>query len=323
MIAFDRLNDAWKALPKASCQFYKIGPFTIQICSHNRSVMTKLTQAFAHLMTNSSSPPDLTICLWSDRKLPPLDWSLIHTNGYRGYANPPFYFHYFETIGALSAIDTQNGIAYYAIRDPKKLPWWVSGSPLQVIFHVYFRKKGIQLTHSACIANDKSGVLLAGKGGSGKSTTVLACLKEGFSSLGEDYVLLAPDHVYSIYQTAKWCPYTRILCPEYESYIENRDVADQEKALVHYRDLFPSQMISSSPLHAVVSLDIGTSAHLRKSNLQTSLQSLLLSTVMQLPHPDPCTARLLYGNIKTLDHFHLSLGPDLKENVSLLKEVFL
>lgn len=321
MISFDRLNKAWDLLPKPPFQFYKIGPFTVQICSHNRSVMAKLTRALAHLATEPSAP-DLTIRLWSGSKLPLLDWSLIQTNGYRGYAERPFYFHHFEMIGALSAIDTDKGIAYYAIRDPESLPWWVGGSPMQAIFHVWLREKGIQLTHSACIVNAKNGILLTGKGGSGKSTTVLACLTEGFATLGEDYILLAPDCAYSIYQTAKWRLPTRTMFPDYESYISNPDTANREKALIHYKEIFPSQMKSSSPIHAIVSLDIGNSSRLVKSNLRASLQSLLLTTAMQLPHPDPRTAKLLYDRLKNLDHYHLFLGPDSKANVHLLRGLF-
>ncbi len=150
----------------------------------------------------------------------------------------------------------------------------------------------------------------------------MACLEEGFATLGEDYVLLAPECAYSIYQTAKWQPYTRTLFPSYESHIANPDTANQEKALIHYMDLFPSQIISSSPIHAVVSLRIGTSSHLQKSDLRTSLQSLLLTTAMQLPHPDPRTSTLLHARIKQLDHYHLTLGPDLKTNVTLLRSLF-
>jgi hypothetical protein len=320
MICFEKLNEMWNPLKGLASQCYRIGPFAMQISSNHASLIDTLTRAFAHLAAENTSP-DLTIRLWSGPKLPPLNWSLIQTNGYRGYANPPFYFHYFEMIGALSAIDTERNIAYYIIRDPDSFPWWAKGSPLQAIFHVWLREKGMQLTHSACIANGKSGILLAGKGGSGKSTTVLACLAEGFATLGEDYVLLAPKCAYSVYQTAKWELYTRTLFPFYEAHITNPSTADQEKALVYYMDLFPSQILSSSPLHAVVSLQIGSSPRLQTSDLRTSLQSLLLTTAMQLPHPHPRTSTLLHEQIKQLDHYHLVLGPDLKQNVSLLRSL--
>jgi hypothetical protein len=318
MIGFERLNKAWDALPKPYSRFFKIGPFTVQIDFHNPSLADKLTRAFNHLSTESSRS-DLNIRLWNGSKLPPLDWNRIQTNGYRGYFEPPFYFHLFEIIGALSATDTKNNIAYYVIQDETALPWWVSGSPLQVILHVWFREKNMQLTHSACIAQGSTGILLAGKGGSGKSTTVLTCLQEGFSTLGEDYVLLSSNEAYSVYQTAKLQPHTRTLFPQYEPYVANPDTADKEKALVHYLDLFPEQLIPCCNLKAVVSLEVGSSTKLHVSDVKSSLQSLLLTTAMQLPHPDPRTAKLLQTRLQTLAHYRLVLGPDLKQNTYVLK----
>lgn len=317
---FERLNDVWDTLPEPFYSFYRIGSFGVQICFHDLCLNDKLSRAFAHLVCDRFDS-DLTIRLWNCPKLPPLDWDLIQRSGYRGYAKPPFYFHYFECIGALSAVDTERGIAYYIVRDPAILPWWVSASPLQVILHAWFREKGIQLTHSACISNGKKGILLVGKGGSGKSTTVLSCLRENLATLGEDYLLLAPDCAYSVYQTAKWMPHTRTLFPWYESYIANPDTADEQKALVHYLDLFPSQLISSSSFSKVVSLELANTARLQSSDARTSLQSMLLTTVMQLPHSDPWTARFLYERMKPLDHYRLSLGCDLKKNVDILKEL--
>ncbi len=320
MISFEYLNDTWETFSIEDACSYKIGPFTFSISSTSKPLLETLTRGFA-LRAPENASPDLTIRLWNGPKLPPVDWRLIHKNGYRGYTNPPFYFHFFETIGALSAIDTERNIAYYAIRDLDALPWWVGGSPLQTILHVWLREKGMQLTHCGSIANKKSGILLTGKGGSGKSTTLLSCLEEGFDTLGEDYVLLGQGHAYTVYQTAKWTPQTRKLFPAYESYIANPNEADREKALIYYRDIFPSQIASSSPVHAIVSLCIGPSPRLEKGDLRSSLQSLLLSTVMQLPHPDPRTTSLLRSFAEPLAHYRLTLGPDLKANVALLRSL--
>jgi len=321
MISFENLNDTWETFSIEHACSYKIGPFTAHISSTSKHLLESLTRGFAHVAPENASP-DLTIRLWHGPKLPPVDWNLIQTNGYRGYSDPPFYFHFFETIGALSAVDTKRNIAYYAIRDLDALPWWVSGSPLQTILHVWMREQGMQLTHCASIANKKSAILLAGKGGSGKSTTLLACLEEGFDTLGEDYLLLGPDRAYTVYQTAKWTPHTRKLFPSYESYIANPNVANREKALIYYKEIFPSQIAFSSPVHAIVSLRIGPSTHLEEGDLRTSLQSLLLSTAMQLPHPDPRTNSYLRSFAEPLAHYRLTLGPDLKTNVALLRSLF-
>jgi hypothetical protein len=320
MISLEPLDLAWNGFRETIDCSIQAGPFTIRISSTDAAFAQKLTRAFAHL-PHSLASPDLTVRIWSGPKLPSLDWALIKVNGYRGYARDPIYFHYFENIHCLSAVDTERNIAYFIVRDQEALPWWVNGSPLQVILHVWFREKGMQLTHCASIGNANTSVLLSGKGGSGKSTTVLACLKEGLNTLGEDYILLSNTLAYSVYQTAKWKQLTRAFFPQYEKHISNPDTADQEKALVYYRDLFPSQIHLSSPVHAIVSLSIGLASEIQESDPKTSLQSLLLSTAMQLPHPDPRIASSLQEFTASMNHYHLVLGPDLKKNVSLIKEV--
>lgn len=321
MISFARLNETWETLSEPFISSYKVGLSTIRISSTSAMLGERLTRAFAHLPTGEGIP-DLKIRIWSGPKLPYLDWNQIQSNGYRGYKEGAFHFHHFEMIDVLSAVDVEKGIAYYVIRDPDLLPWWVNGSPLQTILHVWFREKGIQLTHTASICDGKHTLLLTGKGGSGKSTTVLSCLREGLNTLGEDYVLLGKSCAYSVYQTAKWMPHTRTLFPFYEQHIVNPAFADREKALLYYQDLFPSQLTLSSETFAIVSLRVGTRPILEKSDLQTSLQSLLLTTVMQLPHPDPRTNELLQAFAKPLAHYRLSLGPNLSENVALLRSLF-
>lgn len=318
----EELHNQWKEEIESFVQFYQIGPFKIQICSNDLFFAQNFTRAFSHLIS-FPAPHDLAIRLWIHPKLPPLDWDLIQKHGYRGSVNHPLYFHYFETIGALSIVDVETNIAYYAIRDVKTLPWWVYGSPLQAIFHVWMREKNIQLAHSASIAYKESSLLLVGKGGSGKSTTVLSCLQEEFQTLGEDYLLLDTNQIYSIYQSAKWRPQTRSLFPFYESHIVNPKEADQEKALVYYEDLFPKKMVHASSPQAIVSLQVGSFALLQKATLSVSLQGLLLTTLMQLPHPDSKSAEILHGFAKELEHYRLHLGPNVQENTALLRSLFL
>ena len=59
----------------------------------------------------------------------------------------------------------------------------------------------------AALGKGGAGILLAGRGGSGKSGTVVGGIAHGLESVGDDYVLLdnAPDavHAYPLFQTLK------------------------------------------------------------------------------------------------------------------------
>lgn len=327
---WSQLEETWACFPQTTPYSFKIGSFSICLKRDQSSLGNKLTKAFDHLKTEPNPSNDLTIFLWDTslpgQKLPFLDWTSIQGNGYRGYWKPPLYIHYFEFINALSVLNVEENRAYYIVRDAETLPWWVSGSPLQVILHTWFQERRIQLTHTAAIGNGKKALLLAGKGGSGKSTTALACLIRGLHYIAEDYSLLSPEtspRVFSIYQTAKWQPHTRTLFPEYEQFIANPEEADKEKALVYYQDIFPKQIAPSSQIQGIVSLEIGKEERpvVRRADFQSTLKNLLMSTLLQLPFNHEHTMSLLKATISQTDHYHLLLGRDMNANIELIEQL--
>lgn len=330
MEQWNRLGQAWAQFFEKSSSYFQVGPFSISLHCTTLSLEKKLTKAFDHLKIKPVAQSDLTVFLWDtsypNRRLPRLDWNLIRSNGYRGYFTPPFYFHYFESIHALSILNTKENKAYYIVRDTERLPWWVSGSPLQVILHTWLQGKGMQLTHTAAISNGKDALLLAGKGGSGKSTTTLAALQNGFYYIAEDYAILAPGktpQVFSIYQSAKWKLETRKRFPFYDRFIENPETADHEKALIYYQEIFPQQIKLSSQIKGIISLEIGKSVKplLKTSDLQSTLKNLMMSTLAQLPFSHEDTMPLLKEVSSKVPCYHLTLGSDMDANLQLIGQL--
>ena len=324
---FDLIDNAWKAPIQSS--YFKIGLSTVRIIS-DTLFAKKMTHALDHLRIESPNEYDFTVCLWDmknmNQKLPKFDWDILNQNGYKGVSCPPVYLHYFESIDALSLINTQKKRAHYVVKDAKSLPWWVEASPLQVIINVMAQEKGVQLAHTAAIGNEAGAVLLTGKGGSGKSTTTLTCLREGFHYIGEDYCLLQPGetpYVYSLYQSAKWEKNTRILYPEYEPYIQNTEVANSEKALVYYQDIFPKKIKIASPVCAIISLNRESNKHpkLERATNTQALKDLMMSTLFQLPLYHPKSMSVLKSFVSKVDCYNLTLGTNLKENALLIQNI--
>lgn len=83
---------------------------------------------------------------------------------------------------------THRGIQLMA--EPTAAPAWDAGSPLRNFLHWFFSSRGYGLVHAGTLALDSSGLLLAGPGGSGKSGTVLAGIRHGLQTVGDDYVLI-------------------------------------------------------------------------------------------------------------------------------------
>lgn len=71
------------------------------------------------------------------------------------------------------------------------LRWWSENTPLL-------------WTHAAAVGDGRSGVLITGVGGSGKSSTALAVTGNRLKFLSDDYVLMGPDKTaYSIYASLR------------------------------------------------------------------------------------------------------------------------
>jgi hypothetical protein len=77
--------------------------------------------------------------------------------------------------------------------DPAMLTDDERAKPLHRLVGGLLSQWGVAMVHGALVAQAGSAVLIAGAGGSGKSTTALAARKAGFDYLGDDYVGLSTD----------------------------------------------------------------------------------------------------------------------------------
>lgn len=130
------------------------------------------------------------------------------------------------------------------------------------------------------------GVLLAGGGGSGKSTTALACLGSSLQYLGDDYCSLAdgPEpRAFSVYGTGKlnrqWISRMSELVPALSF-----SVSDGDKAICFLRRHVPDKLLAGFPVKAILIVRIhgGSGTFLRPASAVEGLKALAPSTVFQL-----------------------------------------
>ncbi|WP_296560163.1 hypothetical protein [Pigmentiphaga sp.] len=113
--------------------------------------------------------------------------------------------------GLITAFDASRGLGVFHAEDCARLPSWERYSPLKSFVHLLALQAGAWLAHGGSVADARGrGVLLAGPGGSGKSTTTLNLLRQGLNSAGDDYAVLAPGEgacqVHAVYRTLKLHP---------------------------------------------------------------------------------------------------------------------
>ena len=77
------------------------------------------------------------------------------------------------------------------VLSPDRVPWWERAAPLRTLLHWSLAAPPRRLlVHAAAVGGASRGALLIGAGGSGKSTTAVACVEAGMRAAGDDYVLL-------------------------------------------------------------------------------------------------------------------------------------
>jgi hypothetical protein len=222
-------------------RYYSIAGFAVRLRFAGVALIPYITPALAHLATEPVAEPVLTVCLWDSDSTnivmqpPPWQADDYREGGeIRGFVDERIHTIVQIGVNALSVVDRARNLGIYWVKTAKQIPYYESSAPLRAIFHLWMSQRGIQLIHAGAVGLPSGGVLLVGKGGSGKSTTALACLNSELFYASDDYCLLAhhpTPTVFSIYSTGKKNADDVGRLPFMVSHISNPDRLGTEKAV--------------------------------------------------------------------------------------------
>ena len=105
----------------------------------------------------------------------------------------------------LSVIDRERNRSWFVKTDDRPFPFWEIGSPFRFLLHDHFAHHGMQFVHGAAVGDAAGALLVVGMGGSGKSSTAMACAAAGMSYLGDDYCIVDCEshEVHCLYRSGK------------------------------------------------------------------------------------------------------------------------
>lgn len=300
---------------------YRIGGHVIRL-SFCGAALVSLTRALEHLSTDDHSTPDLTICLWDSestgQRMIQRPWQeddFLARGVIQGYNTERIYTAFQHGSGAVSVLDVERNLAVFWAPD-HRLPYWEYGSPLRTILHWWLLSRRLQLVHAAAVGNSCGGVLIGGKGGSGKSTTALACLESNLSYVGDDYTLLRLDHgpvVHSLYNSAKLNSDHVQRFPALLSKIDNPARLADEKALLFVNEHYPMKVANRLPVRAILLPRVTglPDTRLNRVSVAMTLAALAPSTIFQLPRAGNEALKFLASFARQLPCFSLEAGTDL------------
>jgi len=306
---------------------FRLADRVIRLESAGPGVLGALAPAFDHLpRANSDAAVDLIVQLFdtasSGVALPDLGLMEVAEDGLDSSAITPiisdggesFVFHSYEQ--AVSHLDHSAGHAVFAVADADAIPPWDRACPLRAILTWWFASQGLLLAHGAAVGSEDGAVVLVGRGGSGKSTTSLACLAAGLGFLGDDYVLIDPEaaRVWSAYGSAKLAPehldrYPDLLRPDAP---RAGDPADAKSVGWPLRDQ-PMARVLSAPIKAFVVPRVvgGPICELSLQPASRALMALAPLTMFQTPGDQRLAFELASAVVRPVPSLELRLGDDM------------
>lgn len=287
-------------------------------------LLPRLTAALQHWPSGDASRPDLTVHVWEQAR-PFLPHAQLQSlAGPRPHT--PAEGRYYSVLRSgqdnhiLSLYDRELREAYFWVEREADLPVWEVGAPLQHILNWWAESRDLQFLHAAAVGSSTGALLLTGKGGSGKSSTALACLQAGLGYLSDDYCLAGAERVHSLYNTAKLVGGPDLeRFPELADWVENPQRQAEDKILFHVHRYRPQQMLLEAPVRAVLLPQIGEQTRLTPVGAAQALIALAPTTLLQLGCTRQTRLTQMAAMLRQIPAYRLELGPRRDQLVECLK----
>lgn len=333
---FNRSVERYKeasAITGETRRYYNIGDTIVCLAFAGEALIPYLTPALRHLETDPTPNPDLTILIWDSRStsvemvLPPCERANFTERGdFWGFNSKRIRTAFHWSDFSVNLMDLETKLGFYWVKTVEYLPMWVFAAPLRTLFHWWMEQQGGQLLHAAAVGTREGALLITGKGGVGKSTTALSCLRSDMYYLADDYLIvrLKPHPmVQSLYCSAKLVPEDLHKFPEFAPFlIKNEAETDYDKLVLFLYPELQERVIRELPLIGVLSPVIteAQESSITKIEYTRILGAMTFTTMSQLPYSGEYTQQFITRLIEALPCYQLSLGKDLESTPRLLKQ---
>jgi hypothetical protein len=305
-------------------RWFRVGGHQVLLRFAGQGVLPSIAPAFAHLAAPPIHEPELVVDIWesaSTGAAPPMRPTVdpeSPVGAFYYFEDPPARGVFQPGMQALSAVDLQADRAWYWVADPGALPYWERAAPIRQILHWWMATRGRQQVHGGAVGTPDGGVLLVGKGGSGKSTCSLVSLMSELRYAGDDYTMVTihpRPWVHSLFSSGKLDPENLWRVPHLEPAVSNAEHLATEKAVVFVDQHFPDRPIDGFPLRAIVLPTITGEPRTRAvpTSRAAALAALAPSTVFQLHTAGGEALQYMARLVREVPAYVLELGSDVSE----------
>lgn len=318
--------------PSTHC--LRLGPGELQLHFAETELARRLLLPFAHLISSNSASPAFRFSVsifagTSGARLPPAPWSRADydVRGWvAGFNDARWHTLIDPTRGILRVADRkmQRGVCFFPSLDEALRIGYTT--PLISLLGGFFRDLPLSFVHAGAVGFSSGGVLITGRGGAGKSTTVAACVAAELGLAGDDLVLVdfaAQPAVYSVLETIKLDPAALNLLPALRPHATGTETLPCEKHVVWVRRAFADSLLPRFPLRAVLVPAISgqVDSQLSPMSPAEALRHLAPSTLQLLPGGDAQLFAKLGSLVRALPCFRLEAGTDLCQPPRLVRQL--
>jgi len=224
-----------------------------------------------------------------------------------------FYLKLDEDTRTWHVFDRARGRAAIWTEDASRLPDWEQSFPLRTLLNWLLAPSPSTLAHAAVVCEGERGLLLAGAGGSGKSTTTVACLEIGLTTCGDDFVAVTggvAPRAHALFDTIKLDERSLARFPHLAAHVANSGSPPGTKARIHLSELSPPGLRPSCWLTAIVVPRVtpGETTRIAPLAKTAALRALVPSTVFLTRGAEIETAAKLGALVRRLPTHELRIG---------------
>jgi hypothetical protein len=250
------------------------------------------------------APRFLDICIIDGAEtlpLPKLGWQVRDFGLKRrvpGWSNEDRSVYLLRSERGVAVADWNRRRAYVWISAHGSIPWWERAAPLRWLFDDLARHSDIATLHAAVVAGKHRGVLIAGQGGTGKSTLALACVDLGMDYVSDDYCLLDTRRgaaCMALYSTAK---------------MKGASALGAAKDILFLNETRPGALTASAEIVTILLPRFAADLRLERVSAGLALRQIAPSTVAQSEASGPDLLRQLVKLADAAPAYRLDMPPE-------------
>lgn len=322
---FDQVYAGFRAASEHTGEIvrdFRLAGTSVRLRFAGDALLPAIVPGLAYPVADAGPEPQCEICLWDSESTgirlvsPPRPWKDFTERGnIWGFDSCRYRSAYQWGEGSVNVMDREARLAVFWVPTHRHLPAWVMASPLRSILHWWMELNGRQLVHAAAIGYDGRGAIIPGRGGSGKSSTAVACLRAGMDFIADDYLAVTLDpepRVHRLYTTAKLELSSLNLFPDIAKRCRAVYQTGFDKAVLFLEEQYHKQLKESLELKLALKPWIScvpdtTLGPAQPLEIERALAS---ETLAHLPHAGAATVKFLNRISHEIPRSAIYLGTD-------------